>query len=315
MPNSKVTALRSIELGVRDLPRSVAFYSDIWGLQPITTSEDTTYLRATGLEHHVVVLRERPHPKLLSVHFAVSSRAAVDALHNSARALGISVTHPPEKLPSIAGGGYGFAFKTPDGQELSVSAEVAQHGSVLPDRKKPMNLTHVVINSADVERQTEFFQDVLGFRLSDSTHSMEFIRCGRDHHSIALARGSGPSLNHMAYEMQDFDALMYGSGRMKQNGFDLEWGVGRHGPGNNIFSYFIEPDGFVAEYTTGMDHIDEVRHVPQNAKYWKEFKPRPCRWGLAMSPSARIREAMSGKLVPGAPVIERCEDVIAKTIY
>ncbi len=34
--------------------------------------------------------------------------------------------------------------------------------------------------------------------------------------------------------------------------------VGRHGPGNNVFSYFIEPNGFVAEYTTELDQIDEA---------------------------------------------------------
>lgn len=315
MLEPKITALRSIELGVSDLGRSIAFYSNFWGLELTASAGNTAYLRATGLEHHVIAVTEMARPKLLSVHFAAPSKAAVDTLHNSARALGITITKSPAERPKIAGGGYGFSFTTPDGQDLSVSADVRQHQNHLSDHTKPMNLTHVVINSAEVDRQTAFFQDVLGFKLSDSTHSMEFIRCGRDHHSVALARGTGPSLNHMAYEMQDFDGLMYGSGRMKQNGFDLEWGVGRHGPGSNIFSYFIEPDGFVAEYTTGMDHIDEATYVAKDARYWKEFKPRPCRWGMAMSPSKRIREAMSGKLDSTSPVVERCEDVIAKTIY
>ena len=87
---------------------------------------------------------------------------------------------------------------------------------------------------------------------------MDFIRCCADHHSIALARGDGPSLNHMAYEVANIDGLMRGAGRMKQNGFNIEWGVGRHGPGDNVFSYFVEPNGFVVEYTTEVEQVDEA---------------------------------------------------------
>jgi hypothetical protein len=37
--------------------------------------------------------------------------------------------------------------------------------------------------------------------------------------------------------------LIRGAGRMKESGFNIDWGVGRHGPGNNVLSYFIEPNG------------------------------------------------------------------------
>ena len=78
---------------------------------------------------------------------------------------------------------------------------------------------------------------------------MDFVRCSADHHSIAMARGNGPALNHMAYEVASIDGLMRGAGRMKKHGFNVEWGVGRHGPGDNVFGYFVEPNGFVVEYT------------------------------------------------------------------
>jgi catechol 2,3-dioxygenase len=117
----------------------------------------------------------------------------------------------------------------------------------------------------------------------------------------------------MAFEMDDIDGLMLGSGRLRRSGYEIEWGVGRHGPGNNIFSYFIEPNGFVAEYTTGMEHVDEATYRPQTAEYWRNFPLRPCRWGMAMQPSDRIKSAFAGNLdsaQPDAPA--RCEDVIAR---
>ena len=165
------------------------------------------------------------------------------------------------------------------------------------------------------------FKQLLGFRLSDSTHMMEFLRCSADHHSIAIFRNNGPSLNHVAYELPNIDGLMRGAGRLKRSGFDVEWGVGRHGPGSNVFSYFIEPNGFVAEYTTELDQLDDATHVPQDASYWQKMMPNPDRWGLAGPPSNRMRAAMSGALYLGERELSnalagnaRCEDIIGRKL-
>jgi hypothetical protein len=103
------------------------------------------------------------------------------------------------------------------------------------------------------------------------------------------------SLNHAAFEMRDIDGLMYGAGRLIENGFNVEWGLGRHGPGNNVFSYFIDPDGFVVEYTTDMQQVDENTYQSNDASYWSTFPKRPCRWGVARKPSERLMASMSGK--------------------
>jgi catechol 2,3-dioxygenase-like lactoylglutathione lyase family enzyme len=317
MSYARVTGLRSVELGVVDLNRSAEFYSQVWGLQEVASAGDTVHLRGTGSEHHVLTLRERPKANLLGVHFAAPNREAVTLLHARAKAYGAYVLGDPAALPLDAGGGFGFAFRTPEGQPLSISADVEEHPDVVRDRSKPTKLTHVVLNSARIGEEINFFMDLLGFRLSDSTHMMEFIRCCSDHHSVALARGNGPSLNHMAYEMQNIDGLMRGSGRLKQNGFNIEWGVGRHGPGDNVFSYFIEPNGFVTEYTTEVEQVDEAVYVANTPEYWAVYPMRPCRWGMATQPSNRVKFAMSGKLAAGEePEDEslRCDDVIARRL-
>jgi catechol 2,3-dioxygenase len=204
---------------------------------------------------------------------------------------------------------------------MTISSDSVQHPNVVLDRSRPTKISHVVLNSARTDDQVPFFIDVLGFRLSDSTHMMEFLRCSADHHSIAIFRNNGPSLNHVAYELPNIDGLMRGAGRVKRSGFDIEWGVGRHGPGSNVFSYFIEPNGFVAEYTTELDQLDDATHVPQDASYWQKIMPNPDRWGLAGPPSNRMRAAMSGALYlgdreldsgPGADA--RCEDIIGRKL-
>jgi catechol 2,3-dioxygenase len=315
MNSARITGLRSIELGVTDLHQSAAFYGAIWGLDPIASDADTIHLRGNGTEHHVVTLRERPKAGMLGIHFATIDRTAVDALHAKAKAFGANVTSAPAELPRSAGGGYGFGFRSPEGHVLNISSDVAQHPNVVLDRSKPTKLSHVVINSAEIDGSTAFFIDLLGFRLSDSTDMMNFVRCSRDHHSIALARGEGPSLNHMAYEVENIDGLMRGAGRLKQCGFNVEWGVGRHGPGDNVFSYFVEPNGFVVEYTTEVEQIDEATYLPHDPTYWREFPMRPCRWGMGGHPSNRLKAAFSGDISVADPQDgPRCEEIMAKTL-
>jgi catechol 2,3-dioxygenase-like lactoylglutathione lyase family enzyme len=321
MANSSVTGVRSIELGVRDLHQSAEFYTKVWALEEVSAAGDTMHFRATGGEHHVLTIRERPQASLLGVHFAAADRGAVDQLCAKAKGYGVAIADGPAPLDTSAGGGYGFRFETPDGLPMTISSDSAQHPDVVVDRSRPTKISHVVLNSARTDDQVPFFIDVLGFKLSDSTHMMEFLRCSADHHSIAIFRNNGPSLNHVAYELPNIDGLMRGAGRLKRSGFDVEWGVGRHGPGSNVFSYFIEPNGFVAEYTTELDQLDDATHVPQDASYWQKIMPNPDRWGLAGPPSNRMRAAMSGALYLGDRELgnalggdARCEDIIGRKL-
>jgi catechol 2,3-dioxygenase len=311
MSDPRINGVRSIEIGVHDLNKSAEFYCRVWALEDVAAEGDAIHLRATGRDHHVITLRERPRAALLGVHFSAPDRAAVDALHAKAKAMGANVGSAPGVLPQSAGGGYGFKVSTPEGHPLSISSDVKQHAEAIDDRARPTKLTHVVLNSAEVEKQTAFFLDVLGFKWSDSTFMMDFVRCCSDHHSVAFARGNGPTLNHMAYEMPNIDGLMRGAGRVRQSGHEIMWGVGRHGPGSNVFSYFVEPNGFVVEYTTEVDQVGD-NYVGHDAKWWTEQNLFPCRWNMAGPPSAFARKAMSGELY--AEENQRCEQVMAKTL-
>ena len=315
MNTARITGLRSIELGVPNLTASIGFYSKVWGLEPVSSDGETVHLRGNGIEHHAVTLRERPTAGMLGVHFAAMNREAVDALYERAKAAGVTVTAAPAELPGSAGGGYGFQFTTPEGHTLNIASDVARHQNTNNDGSVPNKLSHVVLNSAKIDQQTAFFIDTLGFKLSDKTDMMEFVRCSADHHSIAMCRGNGPSLNHMAYEVGSIDGLMRGAGRVKKHGFNVEWGVGRHGPGDNVFSYFVDPNGFVVEYTAEVQQVNEATYEAHDAEYWRNFPMRPCRWGMAGMPSNRFKAAAAGDFsVADQEAGKRCEEIMAQTL-
>ena len=74
MTAAKVTGIRSIELGVRDLQQSANFYTNVWALEEIASEADSLHFRATGGEHHVLTIRQCGKPSLLGVHFAARDR-------------------------------------------------------------------------------------------------------------------------------------------------------------------------------------------------------------------------------------------------
>ena len=291
MPASLITGLRSVEFEVADIPASTRFYCDTWQLARTTSVGDATYLRATGAPSHVIALHSGPMTALRSVTLNARDRASVDTLAGRLTAKGVRVIGKPAAI-NEPGGGYGCVFLDPEGRVFRVIAEDATHQDTTSHPERPERLAHVVLNSPDNETASKFFTDVLDFKLSDRTRIMDFIRCNRDHHNLSFAKGSAATLNHIAFQMPTLESVMLGAGRLRDAGYPIEWGVGRHGPGNNVFAYFVAPGDVVVEYTAEVEVVDDDYQTgyPDD---WKWPPGRIDHWGIAPPPSARLKEAQA----------------------
>jgi catechol 2,3-dioxygenase len=276
--------LRSVEFDVFDLAASTAFYEETWGLSLIARFGDVAYLRGTGTEHYLVALREASTSGLRRANFGVADRHTLDALYVVLRGVAVD---PPSELRE-PGGGYGFAFRDPEGREMRVIADVAPHERRLERDDVPIKLSHVVLNSIDVDGAGAFYQQV-GFRLRDRTGQQLFLGCNAEHHCLAFGHSTHSDLNHVAFDLPSIDALMRGVGRLKRAGLMLEYGVGRHGPGDNVFAYFFDPNDIIVEYTTEMEQIDD-RHYRVGAPEFWDKRVVLDEWGVAGPPSLRLRE-------------------------
>lgn len=107
-------------------------------------------------------------------------------------------------------------------------------------------------------------------------------------------------MNHLAFMMKDLDSVMRGAGRMRENGYAIDWGVGRHGPGNNVFAYFVGPDNVVIEYTAEVQRIDDSYKV-RGPDEWVWPPGRIDHWGIAIGPTERLKTAQ--KQIGFAPEI------------
>ena len=278
---SRVTDIRYVGYGVTDLAAEQAYYADVFGLDPVPSDDGMAWFKAPGHdEHHVVRLRAADANRVDLVAFAAPTRADVDALHERVAASGVRVLHAPRAL-TTPGGGYGFRFFSPDGIQLEVSAEVARGTSRALARWEglPVKISHIVLHSPDHQALVTFFTEVLGFRVSDWLGDfMCFLRCSSAHHRLAILPGP-PCLNHVAYDMLGVDDMMRGIHRLKQKGVEIGWGPGRHTAGNNTFSYFVTPGGFVTEYTSELEEVDFETREPT------VYAPAPMvmdQWGIGV---------------------------------
>jgi catechol-2,3-dioxygenase len=262
---SRVTEIRYVGYAVTDLEAERAFYRDKWGLREAGEHDGMVYFAAQAHDEPYVVRLRRDEKKRVDViGLATSSRADVDALAAKVEAAGCRIIFAPKALEG-PGGGYGFRFFSPDGLPFEVSADVARGPKRATQRWEgiPEKISHVVLHSPRHKEATQFFIDVLGFKLSDWLGDfMSFLRCNEWHHRIAILPGP-PCLNHVAYDVASVDEMMRGVSRLKELEVEIRWGPGRHTAGNNAFSYFTTPAGFAVEYTADLERVDEATWQPQ----------------------------------------------------
>ena len=296
---AEIDHLRSVTLIVKDLTESIDFYTKTWGLHVVDQGEHMVQLRARGEEHHVLELRQGSEIGLHSISWGTPSLEHLKRMCERIRSLGVVISSEPHELKEHSGG-FGFSFLDPEGRVHNVVSGSQKYSPLhiesLVDGACPTKLSHVVVNTLDVAKMSHFLQSVLGFKLSDSTHKMHFFRCNANHHSIALADFGSVSLNHVAFEMGSWNELMFGVGRVKLAGYELQWGLGRHGPGDNIFSYFLDPNGLVVEYTAEVQQITNPSWVPGSPDQWARPPERMDQWGFSPQPSDVIKKAMGGQL-------------------
>lgn len=303
MTSPWVRGLRSVALNVPDLARAEDFYTRVWHLDVAARTDTAIYLRGTGADHHLLALHQGgAGTEIRQVTLRARNVDALTAIGEAAARAGGEVVVAPAVLDPAddPAGGTALTVRDPDGRLLQVVYGDAVHADAHERKDRPLRLAHVVLNAHDVNATQRFFEQALGFTLADRTRIMAFLNCDRDHHSVALGDTDNDALNHIAFVMPDLESVMRGGGRMRDEGYAIEWGPGRHGPGDNAFNYFIGPFGEVIEYTAEVEQIDDS-YVPGGPDDWKWPAGRVDQWGISQPPSARLKEAQRQVLFVRSP--------------
>ena len=140
---------------------------------------------------------------------------------------------------------------------------------------------HVVLNVSDLERSVAFYTGLLGFAVSDvypetmMPGGMVFMRCGTDHHGVALV-GSLPGesasreLNHLAFEVATLDEVFRARAWLRKHGVPIVF-EGRRRAGCQIAVEFQDPDGNNLEVYWGIDQVGTNGYV-RPASEWRQAR-------------------------------------------
>ncbi|MGY1806981.1 VOC family protein [Blastococcus sp. SYSU D00669] len=112
-----------------------------------------------------------------------------------------------------------------------------------------LGLGHVVFTVPELAPSLHFYQDVLGFRVSDMIGVTRFMRINRRHHSLAFREMEGPSrFRHFSLEVEDLDGVGRALDAAEAAGVPVSCGLGRHTNDHMVSFYMKTPSGHELEY-------------------------------------------------------------------
>lgn len=128
------------------------------------------------------------------------------------------------------------------------------------ERAQPIEVGHVVFFVTDLQAVTRFYEERLGFVVSDRYPGRgHFLRCAPrgGHHDLFLLQTpeARKGLNHVAFTVRDVHEVFGGGMHMSRCGWETELGPGRHPISSAIFWYFNSPAGALWEYYTDEDEL------------------------------------------------------------
>jgi catechol 2,3-dioxygenase-like lactoylglutathione lyase family enzyme len=264
-PLLTVSKIGYIGFETPDVDRMVEHYTKVLDFVLVERSPDQAFL-TTNFDHHAVVI-ERAAARRARSYVGYELREDLDFAEEKLRAAGYTVDRRRDLAPStpdvvvVPEPGSGVPVHLYDGQSGS---GVAGYTPL-----RPTKLGHVAAFTPDLALLQDFYQDLLGFRWSDTVGDFfVFLRCNSDHHAANfMASAKREGMHHVAFEARDLNHLQTQLDHLAAHRVRLEWGPGRHGPGHNIFTYHRDPDGNTVELFTQLDVM-----ASEDLGY---FEPRP----------------------------------------
>ena len=160
----------------------------------------------------------------------------------------------------------------------------------------PLKVGRVAHLVPDVQKIVDFYQRVLGFRVSDWIGDFfVFMRCNSDHHSVNFFKGDSAHIHHMAFELKDFAHIqreLRGAGAAPHSadlGPDATWTGPRHqatyhrNADDHVIEHYCELDQMKCEALGYFEPRPWHTDMPQRPKVWQPGKWHSG-WGLPMTP-------------------------------
>jgi 2,3-dihydroxybiphenyl 1,2-dioxygenase len=280
------------------------------GLQLVEQTRSTLSFRMDDRTQRIVVRSGADQRHVFG--FEVADAAALDALAGRLEAAKISVLRVPRPTLQLHAVSDAIGFADPAGNALEAfhGAEVAKTPftpgrPISGFRTGALGMGHLVLHVKRAQDLLWFYQDVLGFALSDyilSPFKAYFFHLNARHHSLAMIETGRGGVHHLMMELFSLDDVgqAYDLAVNAENRIGTT--LGRHTNDYMTSFYARTPDDFMIEYGWGGRSIDPARWQPV------EVTHGPSLWGhdrtwlppdqLTQSRALRAKAAADGLRQP-----------------
>jgi catechol 2,3-dioxygenase-like lactoylglutathione lyase family enzyme len=256
-------------------PQALAdFYTRCYGMHLIVDGPD---LVCQGPGRTVAVSHGAAN-QLLYAQFGLNGTEAWAAF--AARTSGLA----QEPLPQcLAAQSAALAFRDPDGN-LMVFTRAHDTSALNSDAPSRAVSQHFALRTTRVPEMQAFYRDQLGFVVSDEVKDESgilracFLRTDPLHHSLALFGAPVTCFDHQSFEAPNWDDMKRWGDHMAALRVPIVWGIGRHGPGNDLFFMVRDPDNNLAEISTEIETCVSERPTGQ----WPHEERTLNVWGKAI---------------------------------
>jgi len=284
-----IGSLGYLGLNVKDPAAWDQYATGVLGLMPGAPAGDTRRYRLDDVAWRIAV-ETGDADDLAYVGFEVAGPDALQAVRErlaeggvavgngdlerlaERQVLGLLTCHDPDGLQVEVFYGPTLRTETPFASPAGVA------GFVTGDQ----GLGHVVLSTKDMAAARRFYQDLLGFRLSDIIRmqpspqfgfDMEFFHCNPRHHTLALMPIAMPKrLHHFMIQVPTLDAVGFALERAIAAATPITASLGRHTNDHMVSFYSRTPAGFEVEFGQGAIEVDDAT--------WRVSRhDKPSSWG------------------------------------
>lgn len=271
--------IRYVRIGCEDLDTSIAFATDILGLELMERGANSAYLRGDDRDHNICYTRGRESGQ--ATGWEVESMAALDAAAAALEAEGVRVragTSAERDQRRVRG----LVMVTdPTGNSIELVARPNACGRrYYGTRDAGINaFSHVGLRTTNAPADEAFWVGNMGAKVSDWIGDAALIRINEVHHNVALFPSSYAGIQHVNFQVDTQDDIMRSFYFLQARNVRIVFGPGRHPTSGARFLYFQGPDDIIYEYSCGVRSItaeDEKTYVPRSFP----FEPSSfCMWG------------------------------------
>jgi catechol 2,3-dioxygenase-like lactoylglutathione lyase family enzyme len=271
-----------------DLERQIEHFTSVTGLVLAAREKDRALL-TTRIGQLAIQLKKGDEPRCAKLAFQVAPGSDFKELEKSLAADGIKSELRSDDLPGTP---KLLTFEDNKGTTIEIFTE----WDYLSDNQQvigvgPMKLGHCAFIVKDLQATCDFYERVLGFKVSDwNGDFFVFMRCNPDHHTVNFVRGKKNMMHHIAFEVRDFSAVEQGCDVLSLHQIPILWGPLRHGPGHNVSIYHRNPDKHMIEFFAELDQVldEELGYFdprpwhtdrPQRPKVWTKGNRSVSGWG------------------------------------